>query len=48
MVEAIGGGVPMPGDQADHLGGLIDEFGLPFMWEAMVRRVIRRYPQVLD
>ena len=48
MVEAIGGGVPMPEDQADQLGGLIDEFGLPFMWEAMVRRIIRQNPQVLQ
>jgi ribulose-5-phosphate 4-epimerase/fuculose-1-phosphate aldolase len=47
MVEAIGGGIPMPAEQADHLGGLIDEHGLPFMWEAMVRRVIRKNPQVL-
>ena len=48
MVEAIGGGIPMPEDQADHLGGMIDEFGLPFMWEAMVRRVIRQNPHVME
>jgi ribulose-5-phosphate 4-epimerase/fuculose-1-phosphate aldolase len=48
MVEAIGGGIPMPEAEVDQLGGLIDEFGLPFMWEAMVRRIIRRYPQVLE
>ncbi|NQX88144.1 MAG: class II aldolase/adducin family protein [Halioglobus sp.] len=47
MVEAIGGGTPMPEEQAEKLGGLIDEFGLPFMWEAMVRRVMRHRPQVL-
>ncbi len=48
MVEAAGGGVPMPADEADHLGGLIDEHGLPFMWEAMVRRVLRQHPEVMD
>ena len=48
MVEAAGGGVPMPEEEADHLGGLIDNFGLPFMWEAMIRRVIRQSPEVLD
>ena len=48
MVEAAGGGVPLPEEEVDQLGGLIDEFGLPFMWEAMVRRIIRRYPQVLE
>ncbi len=48
MVEAAGGGVSMPEDEADHLGGLIDSFGLPFMWEAMVRCVIRQNPEVMD
>ncbi len=48
MVEAIGGGVPMPEEQVENLGGMIDEFGLPFMWEAMVRRVLRKYPKVLQ
>lgn len=48
MVEAIGGGVPMPAGEAENLGGMIDEFGLPFMWEAMVRRVLRKYPEVIQ
>jgi len=44
MVEAIGGGHPMPEVIANRVGAMIDGAGFPFLWEAMVRRELRRYP----
>lgn len=48
MVEAIGGGVPMPRDQSAQLADRINRIGYYSLWEAMVRREIRRDPGVLD
>jgi ribulose-5-phosphate 4-epimerase/fuculose-1-phosphate aldolase len=48
MMEAIGGGAPMPDAVAKHVGAMIDGNGFPFLWEAMARRELRRDPTVLD
>ncbi len=48
MVEAIGGGTPMPRDQSAQLADRINRVGYYSLWEAMVRREIRRDPAVLD
>jgi L-fuculose-phosphate aldolase len=44
MVEAIGGGHPMAEAVANRVGAMIDGAGFPFLWEAMVRRELRRLP----
>ena len=48
MVEAIGGGVPMPREQSDVLADRINKVGYYSLWEAMVRRELRHDPSVLD
>ena len=48
MVEAIGGGVPMPRAQSAVLATRIDAVGYYSLWEAMVRRELRHDPSVLD
>jgi ribulose-5-phosphate 4-epimerase/fuculose-1-phosphate aldolase len=48
MMEAIGGGAPIPEAVADRIGAMIDGNGFPFLWEAMVRRELRRDPTVLE
>ena len=47
-MEALGGGQPMHAAVADRTGAMIDGNGFPFLWEAMVRREIRRDPAVLE
>lgn len=46
MVEAIGGGQPLPEAVANRVGAMIDGAGFPFLWEAMVRRELRRHPDI--
>jgi hypothetical protein len=48
MVEAIGGGEPLAEAVANRVGAMIDGAGFPFLWEAMVRRELRRHPGVAD
>jgi L-fuculose-phosphate aldolase len=47
-VEAVGGGVPLRPEVADAFGSLLDSFGFPGLFEAMVRRELRRDPTALD
>jgi len=47
-VEALGGGAPIRSDVAERLGSVVDAFGFPGLFEAMVRREIRADPTVLD
>lgn len=47
-LEALGGGVPMPAEEAALLGSLMDQMAFPHMWEAMVRRELRDDPSVLE
>lgn len=47
-VELLGGGKPLEPAVAAAQGKLTDGFGLPFFWEAMVRRELRHDPTVLD
>jgi ribulose-5-phosphate 4-epimerase/fuculose-1-phosphate aldolase len=47
-LEAMGGGVPMPAEEAAVLGGLMEEMAFPHLWEAMARRELRLDPTVLD
>lgn len=47
-VEAAGGGIPMNEAEAQKLGSMIDGNGFPFLWEAMVRRELRRDASVID
>ena len=46
-VEQLGGGEPLRAEVAAKQGQLTDSFGLPFLWEAMVRRELRYGPDVL-
>jgi ribulose-5-phosphate 4-epimerase/fuculose-1-phosphate aldolase len=48
LVEAIGGGEPMAESVANRVGAMIDGAGFPFLWEAMVRRGLRRHPEASD
>lgn len=48
MVEAVGGGVPMPREQTSVLANRINTVGYYSLWEAMVRRELRHDPSVLD
>jgi ribulose-5-phosphate 4-epimerase/fuculose-1-phosphate aldolase len=48
MTEAIGGGKPIPDPVAKRVGEMIDGNGFPFLWEAMVRRELRRDPAILE
>ena len=47
-VEMLGGGVPLPDAVATATGQRVDANGFPFLWEAMAREEIRRYPSVLE
>lgn len=47
MVQALGGGRPMDANVANSVGAMIDGSGFPFLWEAMVRRALRRHPDIL-
>jgi ribulose-5-phosphate 4-epimerase/fuculose-1-phosphate aldolase len=46
MVAAIGGGEHLAESVANRVGAMIDGAGFPFLWEAMVRRELRRDPDV--
>ncbi|MBS0324001.1 MAG: class II aldolase/adducin family protein [Proteobacteria bacterium] len=46
-VEALGGGVPLTPEAEQSVGGLTDQNGFPFLWEAMARKVIQRDGAVL-
>ena len=46
LVAAIGGGEPVAEGVANRVGAMIDGAGFPFLWEAMVRRELRRHPDV--
>ena len=47
-VEAIGSAKAMRADVAATFGGYFSDHAFPGMWEAMVRRELRRDPGVLD
>jgi L-fuculose-phosphate aldolase len=47
-VEAIGNGVPVDDDVVQKFGSVFDLVSFPGLWEAMVRRELRRDPMVLD
>lgn len=47
MVEAVGGGTPMPRAQSAMLAERVDRVGYYSLWEAMVRRELRHDPSVL-
>lgn len=47
-IEATGGGIPMPDEEANKLGAMIDGNGFPFLWEAMARRELRKDPEMLS
>ena len=47
QVEALGSGQAMDPAAAEAMGRLTDGNGFPFLWEAMARRELRRYPEVL-
>jgi ribulose-5-phosphate 4-epimerase/fuculose-1-phosphate aldolase len=46
-VEAIGQGVPVKADVWKRFGTAFDHISFPGLWEAMVRRELRRDPDVL-
>jgi ribulose-5-phosphate 4-epimerase/fuculose-1-phosphate aldolase len=47
-VEAVGGGVPLNPEVAEGFGSILDSFGFPGLFEAMVRRELRRDPSAID
>jgi ribulose-5-phosphate 4-epimerase/fuculose-1-phosphate aldolase len=47
-VEAIGQGVPVKADVWKRFGTAFDHISFPGLWDAMVRRELRRDPSVLD
>jgi ribulose-5-phosphate 4-epimerase/fuculose-1-phosphate aldolase len=47
-VEQIGGGFPLPDEFVQEFGGIFDHVPFPHLWEAEVRRELRRDPSVLD
>lgn len=47
-VEALGGGIPIPATSAKKMGSIVDKYGSPFLFEAMVRREIRFDPQLKE
>ncbi|MEY2470938.1 MAG: hypothetical protein QOK28_267 [Actinomycetota bacterium] len=47
-VEAIGQGVPVRADVWKRFGTAFDHISFPGLWDAMVRRELRRDPSVLD
>lgn len=47
-VEALGEGTSLKPDVANGLGSLVDQFGFPHLFEAMVRRELRADPTFLD
>lgn len=47
-VEALGSGQPITDRASLRVVSMSDELGMPFLWEAMARREIRRDPGVLD
>jgi ribulose-5-phosphate 4-epimerase/fuculose-1-phosphate aldolase len=47
-VEAVGGGVPVRPEVHKRFAAPFDHVSLPGMWEAMVRRELRRDPTVLE
>lgn len=48
MTEALGPTAPMPREQSDVLANRINSVGYRALWEAMVRRAVRRDPTVLE
>lgn len=46
-VEVAKGGIPMPEEQANQLGNMIDSNSFPFLWEAMVRRELRQDKSII-
>ncbi|MBC2662047.1 class II aldolase/adducin family protein [Novosphingobium flavum] len=48
QVETLGGGQPITNPASLRVVSLSDDWGMPFLWEAMARREIRRDPNVLD
>jgi len=47
-LEAMGGGVPMPPDEAAELGAIMDQMAFPHLWESMARRELRRDPTIIE
>jgi ribulose-5-phosphate 4-epimerase/fuculose-1-phosphate aldolase len=47
-VEAIGQGVPVKADVWKRFGTAFDHISFPGLWDAMVRRELRRDPSVLE
>lgn len=47
-VQTAGQGQVVDTKIAEKTGALIDGSGFPFLWEAMIRRQLRRDPQILD
>ncbi len=47
-VQTAGGGQPIDQQVADQTGAMIDRNGFPFLWEAMVRRALRKDEGILN
>jgi len=47
-VQTAGKGKPVDPAIVEQTGGMIDASGFPFLWEAMVRRALRKDPGILN
>jgi L-fuculose-phosphate aldolase len=47
-VQTAGGGTEIQAKIAEKTGAMIDGSGFPFLWEAMVRRALRKNPEILN
>jgi ribulose-5-phosphate 4-epimerase/fuculose-1-phosphate aldolase len=47
-VQTAGEGRPIAPEIVDKTGGMIDGSGFPFLWEAMIRRALRKDPNILS
>ncbi len=43
-----GGGQPIDDAIVEQTGGMIDASGFPFLWEAMIRRALRKDPLIIE
>ncbi len=47
-VSTVGEGTPVAPEVVEQTGGMIDASGFPFLWEAMIRRALRRDERIID